>query len=1311
MGIKIFSPLSYSEGKLYGLSPSTPSTTTLDLTFARNSTNRTRVSNRGVVQDVPYNLLSFSEEFDNTAWTKTQSTVTPNAVQPPNNPNYTADLVYPTGSTAFIQTSGTTTTASGGTYYFSVYARSAGKNFIMLNGSGGTTGVWYNLSTGVIGTQSAGNGYILNMGNGWYYCVWFGNLTGALQPIIRISDADNSTSNTASGTNGVFLWGAQLSQSTAVQPYFKTTNRLNVPAIDYSLSTGGSGCLLMEPQRTNLVLYSEDFTNVAWQVSTTGLNITNNTYISPSGSLNGNRVTSSGTGVRRLRQNLTNTPNTPFTFSCYVRADTGSELIAIWINDGITSPAVSSVFQTVGTSWVRISCFGTTSASATELSVLIGLHNSTTLGDYKNGSFGLWGAQLEVGRYPTSYIPTTTASATRAADSFTRNSLFSNNYVTAAGGTWFVDLDNNIALARDAADVGLFLGDTATGTTNSFCINTPSGSSRMEIDSYVNGSATTLHVTTTDRTRAAIKWNGSTADVFVNGSKVVSGTTFTGTTLEYMGLNVRDTPKYIRGMWLAPVPLTDADLISATQPPSIVTSGLVLHLDAANPFSYPGLGTTWNDLSGFGNNGTLVSGTTYNSVNSGSMVFDGVNDNVLIPNATSIISTTALTIAMWVRWTTTGTTTSNIQALFDNNHNSSPNRGIVLQDRPDLGKALSFSVNPSGGNGALSKSIVGDGNWKYVVCTYVGAISRIYVNGILEGQATETGIAPIQPNITLGIWQFNNTRALNGAIATTSVYNRALSDTEILQNYNATKARFQVPPVLDLYPNAAAAYSLRKLRSGYTGSAVRVRRSNDNAESDIDFTSTGELNTTALTAFVGANNGFVTTWYDQSGNGNNAIQADSTAQPVIFSGSTVVNINSKPAIDFDGLNDFFTTTNYLNSNPVSLFFVTKLDDPTNTNKNGIFNANTSQIFAGSNGIRLDNFSGNSRWGVNGTFLIASNTSTTRQLRSAFANNISNDLYVNNSLLITGSGSTPNFTSVTNTNIGRMFDSVYLDGIIQEVIIYNSNQSTNKPFIETNINSYYGIYNGIGDSDADAFVNAAGITNLTQQNAINTLVKDLKGFGIWTKMRAIYPFVGGTANSHKFNLKDPRDVDGAFRLQFFGGWTHSATGAKGDGSTGYANTFFVPNSNLSINSGHLSYYSRTDFNEQKYQIGIYVTSPTVSYFDLAIRYSNNTYGAVNSLTESFFSDSVSLGYYLSNRISSSNQTVWKNGIIRINGNISPNILSSLSVFINGANTNTPPYFPSAKECAFATIGDGLTDTEAANLYTAVQKYQTTLGRQV
>lgn len=495
MGIKIFSPLSYSEGKLYGISPSTPSATTLDLSFARNTTNKTRINNRGILQDVPYNLLSYSEEFDNTAWTKTQAAVTPNAVQPPNIQTTTADLIYPTGSTAFIQTSGTTTTASGGTYYFSVYAKAAGKNFIMLNPSGGTTGVWYNLSTGVVGTQSAGTGIILNMNNGWYHCIWQGTLSGALQPIVRISDADNSTSNTPSTTTGVYLWGAQLSQSTAVQPYFKTTNRLNVPSIDYSLSTGGSGCLLMEPQRTNLLLNSRALSTQSATVSAV-----------------------------------------QHTLSFY---GTGSIALSGAFTGGLT---------------------GTTAVSRSSLTFTptAGTLTLTVTGTIIN-------AQLEAGAYASSYIPTEGTTQTRAADSFTRNALFSNNYVTAAGGTWFVDLDNNVARVRDAADVGLFLGDTATGTTNSFCINTPSGSSRMEIDSYVNGSASTLHVTTTDRTRAAIKWNGSTADVFVNGTKVVSGTTFTGTSLEFMGLNVKDTPKYIRGMWLAPVPLTDADCVTMTK--------------------------------------------------------------------------------------------------------------------------------------------------------------------------------------------------------------------------------------------------------------------------------------------------------------------------------------------------------------------------------------------------------------------------------------------------------------------------------------------------------------------------------------------------------------------------------------------------------------------------------------------------------------------------------------------------------------------------------------------------------------------------
>ena len=86
-----------------------------------------------------------------------------------------------------------------------------------------------------------------------------------------------------------------------------------------------------------------------------------------------------------------------------------------------------------------------------------------------------------------------------------------------------------------------------------------------------------------------------------------------------------------------------------------------------------------------------------------------------------------------------------------------------------------------------------------------------------------------------------------------------------------------------------------------------------------------------------------------------------------------------------------------------------------------------------------------------------------------------------------------------------------------------------------------------DLDALAFLTAAGITDSTIISAINTLVVSLKNFGIWTKMRAIYPFVGGTALTHKWNLKDPRDLDIAFRLVFSGGWTHSSTGALANGT--------------------------------------------------------------------------------------------------------------------------------------------------------------------
>jgi hypothetical protein len=115
------------------------------------------------------------------------------------------------------------------------------------------------------------------------------------------------------------------------------------------------------------------------------------------------------------------------------------------------------------------------------------------------------------------------------------------------------------------------------------------------------------------------------------------------------------------------------------------------------------------------------------------------------------------------------------------------------------------------------------------------------------------------------------------------------------------------PFLLDLYPSAAVAYSVRLLREAYTGSAIRVRRSSDNTEQDIGFSS-GNLDTTALTSFCSGTNGFVTTWYDQSGNSRNVTQTTAANQPQIVSSGSVINVNSKPSVKFQDTTDLLRCT-------------------------------------------------------------------------------------------------------------------------------------------------------------------------------------------------------------------------------------------------------------------------------------------------------------------------------------------------------------------------------------------------------------------
>jgi hypothetical protein len=263
----------------------------------------------------------------------------------------------------------------------------------------------------------------------------------------------------------------------------------------------------------------------------------------------------------------------------------------------------------------------------------------------------------------------------------------------------------------------------------------------------------------------------------------------------------------------------------------------------------------------------------------------------------------------------------------------------------------------------------------------------------------------------------------------------------------------------------------------------------------------------------------------------------------------------------------------------------------------------------------------------------------------------------------------------------------------------------------------GIYNsfeipaGGFDVDAQAFITAAAITDPTQQAAINTLVVDLKADGLWTKMQALYPFVGGTATTHKFNLKDPRDLDAAFRLVFSGGWTHSSTGALPNGTNAYADTFLVPSTNLSLNSVHISSYLRTNLqfagpiisteDAGTYYNGLYIW-PWQSTNLYSVRINDNGSTGVAAAPADI------RGLHVATRTAVGVKKYRLNNTQIFNSTEASTGLNTSSIYLaksrNNANYN-------GNQIAFSSIGDGLTDTEAANLYTAVQAFQTTLSRQV
>jgi hypothetical protein len=421
------------------------------------------------------NLLVRSEEFDDAAWGKFQSTITANTVIAPDG-TLTADkLVENTATTTHIITEDSAVTA-GATYTFSVFFKAAERTFAQLRcGATSQFSAIINLSTGevtdVVGSTTSS---VISVGNGWWrFSISFAADTTPLS--VRIGVVINSTPPyhyTGDGTSGIYLWGAQLEVGSAVTPYIQSpsvftsrassgtyvggngliqTATTNEARYDHDpISLIGKG-LLLEEARTNLSLYSEDFGDAVW--SSSAASISTNTTAAPDGTTTADTVNSSGTAV--VSQSFTKAASAiTYTGSLFVKGSATD--FSLTIDDGVPINRGRARFNlstgTLGSVTNEGTFTGTTSTITLfpndwyRLTVTTTTNTLTTarLRSFWTGagtSINFWGAQLEIGAFATSYIPTTTATVTRAADISTSvaTSVFESSWYRQDEGTMFVE--------------------------------------------------------------------------------------------------------------------------------------------------------------------------------------------------------------------------------------------------------------------------------------------------------------------------------------------------------------------------------------------------------------------------------------------------------------------------------------------------------------------------------------------------------------------------------------------------------------------------------------------------------------------------------------------------------------------------------------------------------------------------------------------------------------------------------------------------------------------------------------------------------
>jgi hypothetical protein len=562
------------------------------ITFSRAS-NATRFSPTGQLEYAPHNLLLQSEAFATSPWGASAASITANTNTAPNGTT-TADTLTGDGTSNTHWVGQALVFVSGVTYTVSVFAKAGTNNFISLRNFNAIGGQYANfdLSTGVVGSVGTTTGSnptstITSFGSGWYRCAMTFTTTAAATTTTAVYLIDSSSAvptnvNTLSTT--VLLWGAQLAVGPNALDYTPTTTAVVYgPRFDYNPSTLVAQGLLIEEQRTNLWVQSEDFSNASWIKVRSS--ITADAAVSPSGKTTADKfIADTNNNFHFARQDVAVTSGTTYTQTIFAKAAEYSQIQLAFDADSSAFAGGSAIFTLtgsgslsasgtlssssitlVGNGWYRCQISAPATATATGIFRIYAANGGAALfaGDGTSGIF-IWGAQLEAGAFATSYIPTTTAATTRSADIASIGTL--SPWYNASAGTIYAEFQTPIT------------GNAFQASFNDATANNRVGilsSSSQFVAARNTGGAGVLFTPGTANAPSLVNVNKS-ALAFANtdyalcgnGGTVATASTYNVPTVTRLELGQQLTATvlngYLRRITYTPRRLTDAELQSLT---------------------------------------------------------------------------------------------------------------------------------------------------------------------------------------------------------------------------------------------------------------------------------------------------------------------------------------------------------------------------------------------------------------------------------------------------------------------------------------------------------------------------------------------------------------------------------------------------------------------------------------------------------------------------------------------------------------------------------------------------------------------------